>query len=129
MNKEITYTSVGESLIEIPEDFIKGSVRVEGYTVEEVAGSNYIVVTPEPAHGAVLTIRYTAKKRQRPRVEQKTIEQESILGLQKRVGALEEETQRILKALDIRATERQVELGIRAIMNEILLIKEHVGLK
>lgn len=123
------YKSIGESLIELPTEYIKGSVEATGFTVEEVIGTNFILLTPEPEKDKVVEIFYTEKKR-KTKTEQKqlTVANETMLALLQTVKNQQDRIEMLEKALDIRPTEKQLELAVRAITAEVNLIKGKLGL-
>lgn len=123
MIKTMQYTSDGNILIEIPESFKSGTVTVNGYIVDELAGSNVIMLDREPSPGDNLVIKYETDSTKKP-AEQRAIEDIILTNILKTIKVQQDTINRLQKALDDRPTYNHLNAVTKTLFSRMQLLEE-----
>lgn len=125
MRKKYTYISNGTLILELPEEFIKGSVSVSGYQAEEISGSNSVLLDRPPEVGEELSIEYQVEKETKSKA-QISLEDKVLDKLLKTLKIQQDTIDRLEKAIKDRPTYSHIDVSFRSIANRIDLLEEYI---
>ena len=128
INKTYTHKSIGADLIELPEEYISGSVEIDGYTINEVGGTNLIVIDPVPPVDEEILIKYQIEEKVKKNTTTKKLVEDKILeDLIKTVAIQQETIEQLQKLMKERVTYRHLDAVTKSLNSQLSLIKEHLG--
>ena len=130
INKTYTHKSIGADLIELPEEYIPGSVEIDGYTINEVGGTNLIVIDPVPPVGEEILIKYQIEEKVKKNTTTKKLVEDKILeDLIKTVAIQQEVIDELKAALKNRVTYQHLDAVTKHLASQLSLIKTHLNVE
>lgn len=125
MRKKYTYISNGALIIELPEEFISGSVSIPGYEIEEISGSNSVLLDRPPEVGEELSVEYQVEKPTKSKA-QISLEDKVLKKILETIKIQQDTIDRLEKAIKDRPTYSHVDISFRSIANRIDLLEEYI---
>lgn len=130
VDKTYTHKSIGADLIELPEEYIPGSVEISGYIVNEVGGTNLIIVNPTPSIDEEVVIKYKiAEKIKKTTPAKKVVEDKIIEDLIKTVAIQQETINELQSALKNRVTYQHLDAVTKHLASQLSLIKTYLDVE
>ena len=130
INKTYTHKSIGADLIELPEEYISGSVEIDGYTINEVGGTNLIVIDPVPPVDEEILIKYQIEEEVKKNTTTKKLVEDKILeDLIKTVAIQQEVIDELNAALKNRVTYQHLDAVTKHLASQLSLIKTHLNVE